>query len=54
MRYANGHASLEEMSATCKAMYICRGGGVENSLLQPELASQLIAVLKLHAYGGLT
>ena len=46
--------SLDDFSAICKAMYICKMGGVENSLLQPELASQLIAVLKLHAYGGLT
>lgn len=50
----NGCVSLEEFSAICKAMYICKRRRVENSLLQPELASQSIAVLKLHAYGGLT
>lgn len=41
----NGHVSLKEMSATRKAMYICRGGREGKSLLQPELASWLTAVL---------
>ena len=50
----NGCVSLEDISATCKAVYICKRGGIENSLLQPGLASHLIAVLKLHAHGGLS